>query len=64
MKKAALTSAPIETAFEFAAYKTTALTLAAPVNENNDDLYRELEHRYGGGYAQAIVEGLKRSQKN
>lgn len=29
----------------------------------NDDLYEELERRYGGGYAQAIVEGLKRSQK-
>lgn len=33
-------------------------------NDNNDDLYQELERRYGGGYAQALVEGLKRSQKN
>jgi len=33
---------------------------AAAVNEN-DDLYYELEHRYGGGFAQGIVDGLKKS---
>ena len=33
---------------------------AAPVN-SNEDLYQELELRYGSGFAQTIVDGLKRS---
>ena len=79
MKKTAYKTNALEMAFESAAFNAAIFNLrpfaevlrlrmqansvAMPVNEN-EELYRELESRYGPGYAQAIMDGMKKSCKN